>query len=159
MRLARQAHEDTQKSKGLKEVPLDISLPLIKASWAAADLEWLLMLEPGAEAGKYVVDEAHKDEWFMIVGSAARKETRGKVVKAPLRPLRKAIRERGKQIVEAGNEVVVPLKKEPKFQSVEFKCVNDYDNCIAHRGDKRVLCALALIICVSRRLIPFVRQS
>src|ERR1700730_4866620 len=89
--LARRAHEDTQKAQGLKEIPLDVSLPLIKASWAAADLEWLLTLEPRAEAGKLLVDEAHKAEWFVIIASAKRKETTGKIVKAPLRPLRKAI--------------------------------------------------------------------
>jgi hypothetical protein len=49
------------------------------------------------------------------------------------------------------------LKRNPKYSNIEFKCINDYEKCRAHRGRYDLHCILAYIICMGRRLIPLVR--
>jgi hypothetical protein len=49
-------------------------------------------------------------------------------------------------------------KYRPKYKNIEFKCLDDYEKCRRHRGKYDLLCILSYIVCIGRRIIPFVRQ-
>jgi hypothetical protein len=49
-----------------------------------------------------------------------------------------------------------------KYSNLEFRCIDDYERCKKKQKKERksaYLCAIALFICIARRLIPFVQQA
>ena len=49
------------------------------------------------------------------------------------------------------------VKKTPAYKSAEFKCIADFDECRSHRGEDSMLCAFAFMICIGRRIVPFMK--
>jgi hypothetical protein len=47
--------------------------------------------------------------------------------------------------------------KDLRYQNAEFQCISDYDKCVFKRGEGASICAIALIVCIARRIVPFVR--
>lgn len=62
----------------------------------------------------------------------------------------------GIQVVSSIDELAAQVRNQPKFQTPEFKCISDYDKCVKGRG-KSPACSLAFFICITRRIVPFVR--
>jgi hypothetical protein len=51
------------------------------------------------------------------------------------------------------------VKKSPKYSSIEFNCLGDYEKCKQHRGEYDIHCRFVYFICMARKIIPFVRQK
>ncbi len=56
-------------------------------------------------------------------------------------------------------EFTEAVKKDPKYSTSEFKCIDDFDKCQRHRGNKSAFCYIALFVCIGKRIIPFVRHK
>jgi hypothetical protein len=61
-------------------------------------------------------------------------------------------------VIEKAEVAVAEIKQRKPFVTAEFKCISDYDLCVSTRR-ARLLCALALFICIGRRVVPFVKGN
>ena len=59
-----------------------------------------------------------------------------------------------KMIAEA-EAIAKHLKKDRRYQTIEFKCVNDFYKCRRDTEINSLFCVLAFFICLGRRVIPF----
>ena len=64
-----------------------------------------------------------------------------------------------KRIAQKTDKFATLVKKSPKYNSAEFKCVGDYEQCQEHRGKGDIHCRFAYFICMAKKIIPFVRQK
>jgi hypothetical protein len=64
-----------------------------------------------------------------------------------------------KRLAGKADDLVEVAKHSPKYSNIEFKCLDDYEKCRRHRSKYDLLCILSYIVCIGRRIIPFVRQS
>jgi hypothetical protein len=72
---------------------------------------------------------------------------------------RKRIRERTpKEFAEAANEALAKQARGPEYKTAVFKCVGDYEKCTSSSSSSH-LCLGALVICIGKHLIPFVRHE
>jgi hypothetical protein len=49
------------------------------------------------------------------------------------------------------------VKNSPKYKTMEFKCIGDFDKCREQRGPYSAICAFAFMICIGRRMVPFMK--
>lgn len=77
-----------------------------------------------------------------IEGSAREKQ-------APIRTL-------SKQLAKDTDELVTRVKRRPKYSTIEFKCLDDYEKCRKHRSKYDLFCILSYLVCILRRIIPLV---
>ncbi len=59
----------------------------------------------------------------------------------------------GRKLQHALKEAIGQI---PKYQTAEFRCVSDRDKCIRHTKNA-ALCKLVFLICLGRRLMPFIK--
>ena len=64
-----------------------------------------------------------------------------------------------KRLAEDAEILTGVMKYSPKYSSIEFKCLDDYDKCRRHRGRYNLLCILSYIVCIGRRIIPLVPHT
>jgi hypothetical protein len=53
-------------------------------------------------------------------------------------------------------KIAKQLEKDPRYQTIEFKCVDDFYKCRRDTEKNSAICTLAFFICLGRRVIPFV---
>ena len=78
---------------------------------------------------------------------------------ASARQRQRDIRVLGKQLAEHTDELVKRIKRRPKYSTIEFKCLDDFEKCKEHRSEYDLFCLLSYLICILWRIIPFVRQT
>jgi hypothetical protein len=59
-----------------------------------------------------------------------------------------------KRLAKDVDELVKIAKRSPKYSTIEFKCLDDYEKCREHRSKYDLFCLLSYLICILRRLIP-----
>jgi hypothetical protein len=64
-----------------------------------------------------------------------------------------------KRLAKDTDELVRRVKRTPKYSTIEFKCLDDYEKCRRHRSTYDLFCIVSYLICILRRLIPFVEQA
>jgi hypothetical protein len=79
--------------------------------------------------------------------------------KGSARQRQRDIRVLGKQLAKHTDELVKRVKRRPKYSTIEFKCLDDFEKCKEHRSEYDLFCLLSYLICILRRIIPFVRQT
>jgi|ERR1043165_1133875 hypothetical protein len=130
-----QIHELREIMEGLKgcaDVPQEMR-ELVEKTFADANRALLVELGPGPMRGGRTTD---------------REKIRIRAV------LRRAAR---RQLANRAREFEELVKTSPKYKNKEFTCIEDYDKCRRHRGGNSAFCAIAFLICIGRRIVPFMK--
>src|SRR6516162_6714412 len=77
--------------------------------------------------------------------------------KGSARQRQRDIRVLGKQLAKHTDELVKRAKRRPKYSTIEFKCLDDFEKCKEHRSKYDLFCLLSDPVCTLRRIIPLVR--
>ena len=62
------------------------------------------------------------------------------------------------EFAKESGKIIARKPKAPAYKTPVFKCLSDYEQCISS-STRSDVCIALMVVCVSKHLIPFVRQK